>query len=363
MPGALTKEDFLIRLRARSGNDWAFLNTTDAKLFFNRARCECAAPVQIVVEMSDSGYAKRAQISTGNVLLRLGGTECLAETATARTGAMCETVGGEIRLSDLAIRRREIDTTVNKVFVRRVEGAAAVAESCTAEFTQTLWLWVDADMNGTPDLLTGSAPSLGIELDGKPPPPPANLDVTSGNEALRAKWNPLQGIPDFGGYLVFCARGGEYPVFADSGYSDQYHFCERAAGPPPAQTTSPAGQRAGSGSPVAPPEALRRLDPAYLCSDLLTSQTEARISILENGVPYVVGVASVDRRGNASPIETAVLQSPVPTRDFYKGYRAAGGLAEGGCYLGRDGGRPARSHLVLAFVAAVLLRARRKAAR
>jgi len=43
--------------------------------------------------------------------------------------------------------------------------------------------------------------------------------------------------------------------------------------------------------------------------------------------------------GNPSPIDVAYLQTPIPTRDFYQGYREAGGTAEGGyCAYGR--GRP-----------------------
>jgi hypothetical protein len=110
---------------------------------------------------------------------------------------------------------------------------------------------------------------------------------------------------------------------------------------------------------VPPPDAFVRQDPDYLCSGLLTTQTSTRIDVLQNYIPYVVGVASVDLRGNASAISTAVLQQPIATRDFYKEYRAAGGTAEGGCALGgRASGGNALAVALLALATAVRRRRR-----
>jgi hypothetical protein len=69
-------------------------------------------------------------------------------------------------------------------------------------------------------------------------------------------------------------------------------------------------------------------------------------------------VAAVDNSGNPSAITSAVLQTPIPTRDFYRGYREAGGQAEGGfCAYGR--GHPGAAGGAVVGVA-LALAARRK---
>ena len=45
---------------------------------FNRARCECKEPVQISVELTGSGLAKRSTIGKGDVKLLLGPTDCVS---------------------------------------------------------------------------------------------------------------------------------------------------------------------------------------------------------------------------------------------------------------------------------------------
>jgi hypothetical protein len=112
---------------------------------------------------------------------------------------------------------------------------------------------------------------------------------------------------------------------------------------------------------VGAPEEFRALDSRFLCSELLTSSNEWRIKILQNGIPYVVGVASVDTHGNASPIETALVQSPIATRDFFRGYREAGGEAEGGyCRYGEGGRAGGWATLALAGLAVTLAARRRR---
>src|SRR5216117_1199407 len=81
--------------------------------------------------------------------------------------------------------------------------------------------------NPDPNLIEANAPTLKLTLDGKPPPPPSGVKVQPGGEALELSWDQLTGIPDFsgGGYLVFCARGGELPMFSPSFYNNQYTSC------------------------------------------------------------------------------------------------------------------------------------------
>jgi hypothetical protein len=58
-----------------------------------------------------------------------------------------------------------------------------------------------------------------------------------------------------------------------------------------------------------------------------------------------------------------VLQTPIPTRDFYNSYRKEGGTAEGGfCAVASAGGRPAPwlAAALLAPLLALLLRRTRR---
>jgi hypothetical protein len=92
----------------------------------------------------------------------------------------------------------------------------------------------------------------------------------------------------------------------------------------------------------------------------------ARLRILQNGIPYTVGVAAVDNSGNISPITNAFVQRPVPTIDFYQEYRDAGGQSPGGyCSLaGRHVQIGAISLLAgCGFLALIIFRRRRRARR
>jgi len=357
----LVGTDFLIQI----WRDGAPLPDQRAKLFFNRARCECEEPVQIVLRLSPAGEAKRQLIKSGDVRVYVG-SRCLQEMKGAAVVTPECPVLGSAKLMNLVNRQVEINTTVRALFAR--PNQAADASACMGDDKQTLWLWVDANAtNGEredsePDLYATDTYSFPLDLDAESPPAPMDVRATSGNEALTVGWTaPV--INDGAGFVVFCARGGELPVFAKSGYDqdNHYSFCERTS-PGPRPVFSGGGASSTGGTPVLAPDAFRKRDPKYLCSDLLTSQNSARITGLQNGAPYVVGVASVDKHGNASVIETAILQSPVPTRDFYRAYRAEGGDAEGGfCVYGRRGGRPVGAlGPGLAIAAAMLWRARRR---
>jgi hypothetical protein len=178
--------------------------------------------------------------------------------------------------------------------------------------------------------------------------------------------------------VVFCSRGGDHAVFEPGAFTPDITTAAglTAAGQCNPTATTPlitgatfASAEDANGEPGIAPAALHDLRPDFACSELITTKTSARISTLQNGIPYLVGVAGVDKAGNASPIELAVLQRPIPTRDFYRGYRMAGGEAEGGfCALrgrGQRAGVRASDLLVIGLPLAVLgaRMARRRARR
>jgi hypothetical protein len=206
-----------------------------------------------------------------------------------------------------------------------------------------------------------NAPSLPIDYDGEPPALPTNIKVTPGNEALTVNWTRPTVSSDIAGALVFCSRA-DMPVFPtpNAFYNPKDYFSQQIVCPKkitqPGVSAIASAQTDGTGTPLYQPGAFGALDPAYLCSNLLTTSTEWRIKILQNGIRYVVGVASVDTHGNASPIDTAYVQAPVLTKDFYRGYTEAGGEASGCAYGARSGA----GGLALALAALALVRARRR---
>jgi len=121
------------------------------------------------------------------------------------------------------------------------------------------------------------------------------------------------------------------------------HWVEFSCPPGTPPTVTATGSAAGTTTAVqvtAPPF-FQDLDPDYLCSGLLPpTQSSVRIEILQNGIPYTVGVAAVDTSLNASPIAMGFVQEPVPTINLYQAYRKAGGQATGGyCALAGRGAR------------------------
>jgi hypothetical protein len=392
---AFTAADFLIRIEYKSGDKWILLptDTTQFNRFFTRARCVCNEEIRLRADLLATGIAKVAMLPQGGVVRILVGptSACVASSNTDRNNANCwdPAAGGSVTLGDLRYAPYTVPVNMQKLF--QPQATTVTEAGCTTVTKQSVFLWVDSTQTSVPDsgLSDSSAPTLQLPIDGQPPPEPSNVKVGRGGEALTVSWDPITGVPDLsgGGFVVFCARGGDLAVFADPQYTGAYDSpavrCPTGAasnvpvgdgGAPDARvaalssalTASPdadtaqaiANDYGDDGTPVPPPVQFTNIDPAYQCSSLITSATSARIKGLQNGVPYVVGVASVDKTGNASPITRAYVQAPIPTRDFYRGYRAAGGQADGGyCAVG---GRGSRSLAALTGLAGVALLWRRR---
>jgi hypothetical protein len=363
--------DFQIRVMLPKGKDFVFVTAdVDRDLYLNRAHCECDSPIRIRVELTPQALAtKKAAITKQRVSLILGTAACVDATSSVRTGAKCTTLRDKIDLINLTRQAEDVDTTVGALFRA---ANAPTGEGCAADFMQAAWLLVDE--TGTGDPVTGlqgtSAPTLPLPLDGRAPPPPSDVQVTPGNEALAVSWTRTMLASDQNGYVVFCSRAG-LPVFKDTFFHGKDFFTQQlvcgtsttgitqkltAADP----VLAADNLEADTGRPIDAPAEMQRLDTAYVCSNLLTTSTEWRIHTLQNGIQYVVGVASVDTHGNASPLDLALVQTPIPTTDFYRAYRAAGGGADGGfCSYGQRP-RAAGWWLSLLAVAALAVSRRRR---
>ena len=103
------------------------------------------------------------------------------------------------------------------------------------------------------------------------------------------------------------------------------------------------------------------LNPNYLCSGLLpASSTSHRITGLQNGIPYGIGIAAVDKYGNIGAISDVVYNLPSA---------AAGGSDSatfgGGCSFdvrGRHDRTETVASLWLAVLTLAFLRRRRNGA-
>jgi hypothetical protein len=375
----LATTDFTIILQRLDGSTWVDLSTTDAGVYLNQARCECATRIRFLVQMASGSQSKLATLTTTGTNARLYvGANCAGLNSLNVPYCADSAILGELDgLSTLSSYGSwPVETTVSQVF-----SGAQVA--CTDQLTTSIVLWINTTGTISPDLTGSSAPSLAVKLDGTPPPAPTGVVVEGGNEALEVSWvTEATDNPDLAGYLVFCMRGEDLQVFNPSFYnsdSNKYdcagssQYCTSQILCP---ASAPASSTAGVTSPVAgkttatevgAPAFFQTLNPAYLCSNRLSpSQLSTRLRILQNGILYTVGVASVDNSGNISPITSGFVQKPVPTIDFYQAYRDAGGQSPGGyCSLaGRHVQIGAISVLGgCGFLALIIFRRRRRARR
>jgi hypothetical protein len=355
--------DFTITLQRE---DASTLSTTDAKIYLDQARCECGTKIRILVTMASASRSKLTSLATTGTGARLYvGDNCSQLNASA-TAPQCPN-GLLATLPGLSAFASDGSwaavTTVDKLFT-------GVGKTCTDTLNTSIWLWINSTGQTAPD--SGVAPYLGISLDGTPPPAPSKVVVEGGNEALEVSWDTTTETtnnPDLAGYLVFCMRGDGLVVFDPGFFNNQYStgqiLCSASAPALTGQASSVAGVT--TATEVGAPAFFQTPNPAYLCSDRLSpSQSSTRLRILQNGIPYTVGVAAVDTSGNISPITSGFVQRPVPTIDFYQAYRDAGGQSPGGyCSLaGRHVQIGAISLLAgCGFLALIIFRRRRRARR
>jgi hypothetical protein len=371
----LTATDFLIALWADpTGNgDVALLSTYEAERFFNTARCECESPLRIRVGFTTAGASKRSTITTGQYKVIIGKADCVSDNAAARSTAVCTKLA-EGKLVDVSQKGFvDIETNTGYFFKNISTGCLGTKR------LENIRLWIDVNQDDIPDLADASAPSFPVQLDTDPPAQPTGVTVRGGNEALGLSWTSLGGLDDFQGYIVMCSRGEDLAVFEDSGFSNQFMTRDTKCGSAAKGIDTTRPQEANKAlsdpgllaqtidttddsgkGPFVGPKHFEDLDPDFLCSRLITTGTSARIHGLQNGIPYLVGVGAVDRSGNVSPIRNVYLQSPLATRDFYTGYREAGGEAEGGfCNMGGGRGRSAGIWIAaLAVIGGLLFRRR-----
>ena len=358
---ALSSADFVFsfeRYDALAGA-WVALNPTEQAFFFDRARCECAedtsnftGSIKIAIEPS-AAVAQKIQslltanlASSGSARLYAGGNavNCLDPSSTTTPEALSAycvnlldpssysaSIPGGMAVFLTQRRWESPPIPVAWLFGAAYTPVCDSPQSCNQTTTcgktlsaQALYFWAQTSQTGLPDRSDLIVP---INLAGQVPYAPSDVTVEAANEALIVHWTWPIGInpaadPSFLGPQLFCQRGQGDQVFASGTYTAAF---TSSAATCPAVAAVPAS-----------PLAFANLDPGYLCSGLLpATATSYRISGLQNGIFYGVGVAAVDKYGNLSPAGV-LYQAPSGLEPSLDGGTLDGGDREagsGGCTL------------------------------
>jgi len=351
---ALAASDFSIVFQGYSNGQWVQMSSTDQTYFFNQARCQCDqdpnGEFRIGIQ-AGTGVSQQIRTILGTSLENSGqglsylfaGTQnydCLTPNSVGKgysPASYCTNLqdpntypGQSFTLSAVAQQNVWVSDPIP---VARLFGAfngCGPHQSCdstndcsSTNSTVNIQFWAQTNNGSGPDF---DAPSASVNMVGTVPLAPTIGTVTGGNEALIVNWSwPLGATistdTSLSGVQLFCQRGANTQVYKTGTFGAAY---KTASGICPDTVPPTTGGDLSS------------LDPRFLCSGLIpASTTSYRITGLQNGINYGVGVAAVDKFGNISAISGPMNQMPIPTVDFYSEYKTAGGSAQGGfCSLG-----------------------------
>jgi hypothetical protein len=314
-------------------NAWVQMSATQQQYFFNRARCECdgdvtnySGYVKIVIQPTSGTPQKiQALLAANSVSFGIGrlyagsnGINCLDSGAyIGNLSALCTNLldpsnyTASFPLTVFETQRVYESPPIPVAWLYNsqaspacsVNGACDATSACANTFAmQNIWFWAQTNSSTSPD---NDNSSVVVELVGQVPYAPTDVTATAGNEALVVNWSWPAGLdpssnPNFMGVQLLCQRGANAQVFATGTYAQSFMTFASLC-PNMAPATSPNG-------------AFGNLDPIYLCSGLIPPTTTShRITGLENGIPYGVGIAAVDKFGNVSEISNITYATPIST--------------------------------------------------
>ncbi len=224
------------------------------------------------------------------------------------------------------------------------------------------WAIADTAGAGTPDFFLAQS----IATDSLPPPLPTNFKANGAENAIAISWTaPASNQTDIYAYQALCANATDgSPALATRSNDPRYYTARNLCGATIdgadiALTTSvitvpntgsgsdgsdgsvDAGVDAAlddGGTPIVTiPDALRQLDPRYICGEVQSqTATSMRIDGLKNGVAYNVVVLAIDRSGNATGTVFDKSLTPQPVTDFWEDLHAKGDDIQGGFCLIAD---------------------------
>jgi hypothetical protein len=328
---ALAPTDFTIYFEAYDGQQWVKMNSVQQQYFFNRARCQCDQDTSAEFKVVIQPAAGTAQKITALLAGGLTGGQGVGRLFAGALGVDCLAPGGSFggNLAPYCTNLLDPDNYPGFSFAMSIfenanfwvsppipvaylfnsqsnptcgsQGTCDLASTCSTTATQTnIQFWAQTNSGTGADFDPG--PQAMVSLVGNVPYAPILGAVEGGNEALTVSWswpsgqNPAADATLLGVQL-FCQRGAGDQVFSTGSNSAAYVTPAMLC---PASTTTPT-----TGGPFA------NFDPKYLCSGLIPSTaTSYRIVGLQNGIPYGVAVAAVDKYGNIGALSDVFYAMP-----------------------------------------------------
>jgi len=323
------------------------MNPAQQRYFFNRARCECdgdvanySGYVKIVIQPSATTPQTIQALLAANLVGGTGvgrlyasrdGVDCLIPDAYAGSiSAYCTNLLdpsnylASFPMTAFETQRFYESPPIPVAWLYGSANSCGATGTCDATSVcatattsrQSIFFWAQTSSGTLPDVLNLT---FELSLSAKVPYVPTNVTVVAATESLVVNWGWLNGLDpsadaDFRGVQLFCQRETDAQVFKTGNFSQSY-MTSASLCPSIALAASPTG-------------AFGNLDPRYLCSGLVpATNTGYRITGLQGGIPYGVGVAAVDKYGNISAISDVVYATP----NEWGGSTAQGGFTAHGC--------------------------------
>jgi hypothetical protein len=289
----LGSSDFtLVLSRIDSSGAYVALGTDALASFLSAARCSCPIDVGVAIGINSDAVAKLTSADTFDVTLMIG-ADCDNVAATN-----CTSVGANLTLNSGTTQAGQLLSTGD------LFAAAAPSVSCSALSPMSGRLWAVVRQNGV--RLT-TQPSLTFGVGSARPGAPSALATTTADSGLVISWTAPSTTAAVQGYQALCA---------------------------PAPTTPPAAafDACTAGSLPTGTGPFATLDPALICSDLVSVGTNSvRVHGLQNGTVYQVAVVSIGADGTPSGASTVAQGTPGPTFGFDDLYKQSGGTGLAGC--------------------------------
>ena len=356
----LTPSDFTILFNGYSSGAWVQMNTTTQQYYFNRARCLCGTDpngeFEIIVQPAACAAEKIITNLQNNTTGGQGvsylfastlGYDCLNPTAytggmaifctnliapsSGYPGTLFSTMAAFASVNYVASPPIPVAYLFNSLSPTcGSTGNCDSTATCSTTATQmNIQFWAQTNSGIGPDFDPG--PTATVSLVGYVPVTPTNVVANGGNEALEVSWDwggdNIATDTTLTGVQLFCQRGADTQVFPTGSYVPAY-MTPSTLCPNNTKAVTAAAQAGGPFS---------NFDPKYLCSGLIpAASTSYRITGLQNGISYSVGVAAVDKYGNIGTIANVVYATPGAGMGGTGGTLGTGGA--GGSTRGPDAG-------------------------
>ncbi len=225
--------DFFVGVQQTQGVN---LSAFDVARFFNQAHCNCSTPVYLFIAIQPQSVGKRTTVTNvqGNISVVLGNG---CSTLVNESIVNCVVLAQEPTLTFLNDTSYTIKTDARTLSTypepdscittfdagatsidggTSVTGTSTGACSATGQFDQAINVLIDFNGDNSPDVSGGLSSSLLIDLS--PPPPPTNVTIQGGDEALIMKWTDVDTslTTDLLGYQILCSRADQYQVFKEN---------------------------------------------------------------------------------------------------------------------------------------------------